>query len=162
MNAGAWGKEFASLVKEVMVMDYKGRVIKLTRNKIRFGYRYSNLSKYIVLSVTIILGKKSQRGILNNIKLNISKRIARQDLSLPSAGCIFKNPSGHSAGRLIDLCGLKGRRSGGAIISAKHANFILNYHKASASDVLALMNTVKKEVRRKFGINLCPEVKIWR
>ncbi len=78
-----------------------------------------------------------------------------------SAGCIFKNPSGDSAGRLLDLCGLKGRRVGDAEISQMHANFILNRGQASTQDVLALIGQMKRAVRRRFGIELELEVKHW-
>ena len=90
------------------------------------------------------------------------RRRASQDLSKPSAGCIFKNPSViQPAGKLIDICGLKGLKSGGAAVSTKHANFILNISHARCRDVLQLMNIIKRRVRSRFGIILEPEVKLW-
>ena len=84
-----------------------------------------------------------------------------QDNSYPNAGCVFKNPAGESAGRMIDLCGLKGRTIGGASVSKIHANFILNKGRASSADVLKLISLIKKRVRNKFNINLEPEIKLW-
>ena len=162
MNAGCWGKEISSLVCDLSVMDYDGNIENIKPSAADFSYRASGLSKYIILKAKLKLRKENKKRIRELIKSYAVKKLETQDLTFPSAGCIFKNPKGKSAGRLIDECGFKGKRLGGALVSPKHANFILNYHKASASDVLALMNTVKKEVRRKFGINLCPEVKIWR
>ena len=87
-------------------------------------------------------------------------RVKTQELGQPSAGCVFKNHNGTSSGRLIDLCGLKGRRIGGAAVSEKHANFILNMGKASSSDILALMNIIQKEVKNKFNLELEPEIQL--
>jgi UDP-N-acetylmuramate dehydrogenase len=96
------------------------------------------------------------------MKRYLGYRRERQDATFVNAGCIFKNPAGESAGRLIDLCGLKGKRIGDAYISKKHANFILNKGHARARDVLQLMRLVKKRVKDKFNINLEPEIKIWQ
>jgi UDP-N-acetylmuramate dehydrogenase len=92
----------------------------------------------------------------------IAYRKENQDYLGASAGCIFKNPRHTSAGRLIDLCGLKGKRVGCARVSLKHANFIINEGGAKAADVLRLMNIIKKEVKNKFKLSLKPEIKIWQ
>jgi UDP-N-acetylmuramate dehydrogenase len=164
MNAGrAKNKQaIADLVEKVIVMDYNGNIKALRKKDLRFGYRKSNLVKYIILSAQIKLVKSNKREIKNRIKEYLDYRRARQDYKMPSAGCVFKNPPQFSAGRLIDLCGLKGRRIGGACISTKHANFIINEDKAKAGDVLKLMQLVKKEVKNKFNITLEPEIKIWQ
>jgi UDP-N-acetylmuramate dehydrogenase len=96
----------------------------------------------------------------DNIETYLGYRRDTQDFSLPNAGCIFKNPGKKSAGKLIDLCGLKGRRIGNALVSLKHANFILNQGNAKASDVLQLMGLIKKRVKQKFNVSLEPEIKI--
>ncbi|MFA5402274.1 MAG: UDP-N-acetylmuramate dehydrogenase [Candidatus Omnitrophota bacterium] len=161
MNAGCWESAIGDLVKEVGVMDYSGRIKILGSKEIKFSYRKSSLEKYIILSALLGLKKSSRRQIQKNISKYLMFRRKAQDLSRPNAGCIFRNPPQRYAGKLIDLCGLKGRRSGGAFVSERHANFILNLSKASAKDVLGLMRIIKKKVKDKFKITLQPEIKIW-
>jgi len=162
MNAGIPGENIGDLVEEASVMDYNGNIKNLNKKKIKFGYRASSLSKYIILSARLKLIKKDKQEIKNRIKRYLSRRKLTQDLSWSSAGCIFKNPKGVSAGELIDLCGLKGKRIGGACISRIHANFILNLGQARARDVLKLMDLAKKDVKKKFNVSLEPEIKIWQ
>lgn len=162
MNAGAHKKCIGNLVKNVTVMDYNGSIKTFNIKNIKFRYRKSNLSKYIILSASLSLIKKDKQEIKNKIDRYLDYRRRGLDSSYPSAGCIFKNPPGYSAGQLIDLCGLKGRRIGDACISQRHANFILNLKSAKACDVLKLMDLVKKKVKEKFNITLEPEIKIWQ
>jgi len=143
-------------------MDYNGNIKTLNKKDIRFGYRKSSLSKFIILSACIRLVKKNKKEIQDNINEYLEYRRNTQAVSLPNAGCIFKNPPGKSAGRLIDLCGLKGRRIGSASVSVRHANFILNQGNAKASDILKLMRLIKAEVKRKFNVTLEPEIRIWQ
>jgi len=161
MNAGAWGQNIAKSVEEVVVMDYNGNVELLKKKDLRFAYRKSNLAKSIILSAFLKVTKKNKSAIDKRIKKYLENRRKGQDNSYPSAGCIFKNPSKGAAGRLIDLCRLKGKRVGGAVISERHANFILNKGGASSKDVLKLMSLAKKEVKRRFKVKLEPEIKIW-
>ncbi len=161
MNAGAWGRNIGDLVEEVNVMDYNGNIKSLGKKKIKFGYRQSSLEKFVILSACLKLTKKSKEKIKQNLKQYLKARHNSQDTTFSNAGCIFKNPFGESAGRLIDICGLKGRRIGDACISGKHANFIVNMGHGKAEDVLRLMNLIKKKVKNKFHINLEPEIKIW-
>ena len=164
MNAGI-AKDNCSignLVENITVMDYHGNIRILNKKNIRFGYRTSSLSKYIILSALIKLSRKNKEEIGNKIKAYLKYRKLTQDLSKPSAGCIFRNPAGHSAGRLIDLCGLKGKRIQDVCVSLKHANFILNLGKGSARDVCKLMDLIRKKVNNKFNISLTPEIKIWQ
>jgi len=162
MNAGAWGKRIADFVQEISVMDYSGKVMSLKRSDLVFGYRSSNLKKHIILSADLKLCRKSRERIKGNIEQYLTDRFDTQDNSRPNAGCIFKNPSPREpAGRIIDLCGLKGSKVGDAFISFKHANFILNYGHASSSEVIKLMNLIKRSVKKKFSINLELEIKIW-
>lgn len=161
MNAGAWEKSIAGLVEKVKVMDYRGNIKVLNKKQIKFGYRSSGLGKYIVLGVSLKLAKKNKKEINDRIKEYFRRRLSQQDNTLPNAGCIFKNPAGESAGRLIDLCGLKGKKTGGALISRRHANFILNQGDASAHDVLRLMDIARKRVSKEFSFTLQPEIKIW-
>ncbi|MCX5705929.1 MAG: UDP-N-acetylmuramate dehydrogenase [Candidatus Omnitrophica bacterium] len=161
MNAGAWGKSIADSVKEVTVMDYNGRILVIRKDNAGFVYRNSKLGKYIVLEAVLSLVKKDKRKIAGAVKKILAQRHQSQDNTLPNAGCIFKNPAKDSAGRLIDACGLKGRRAGRAVISKKHANFILNLGSAKSRDVLKLMELARRSVRNKFKVVLEPEIKIW-
>jgi UDP-N-acetylmuramate dehydrogenase len=162
MNAGQAGKGICNLVETVNVMDYNGEIKTLSKKDLICGYRKSNLGKYIILKVRLKLRKKSKKEIRYIIEGYTKYRRNTQNTALPNAGCMFKNPPGKSAGKLIDLCGLKGKTQGGAYISNKHANFILNRGDARSSDVLKLMALVKKRVKHKFNINLEPEIKIWQ
>lgn len=163
MNAGIPGKNISDLVEDIDIMDYNGNIKNLTANKVKFGYRKSNLSGYIILSASFRLSRNRKAGIQSAIKNYLDNRKDKQELSLPSAGCVFKNHSSMGpAGRLIDLCGLKGRRFGGACVSQKHANFIVNEGNATANDVSALMGIIKEEVKNKFKVILKPEIKIWQ
>lgn len=154
-------KSIGDLVESVLVMDYDGGISRLRKSGLEFSYRSSNLSNYIILSAVLKLTKKSKEEISADIAQYLARRRQTQDITLPSAGCIFKNPPNQSSGRLIDLCGLKGVSLGGAVISTKHANFILNKGKADARDVLGLIDLVRKKVKKKFGIKLETEIKIW-
>lgn len=162
MNAGAWGRDMAGLIEKVRVMDYKGNISWLKKERIKFGYRKSGLSKYIILGARIRLARKNKTVIREEINKYLSLRRRSQDVSLPNAGCIFRNPAKESAGRLIDLCGLRGRRIGAACVSRRHANFILNCGRAKAEDVLKLMDLIKRRVKSRFNIALQPEIKVWR
>ncbi|MBU4346131.1 MAG: UDP-N-acetylmuramate dehydrogenase [Candidatus Omnitrophica bacterium] len=162
MNAGIPEARIADLIKDVTVLDGQGKIKILNKKNIEFGYRRSGLSKYIILHARLKLFKKNKQQIKDKTDRYLNYRRLTQDLSLPSAGCAFKNPRGRSAGRLIDLCGLKGTRIGGASISLRHANFILNFKNASAKDILRLMGLIKKRVKAKFNITLEPEIKIWQ
>jgi UDP-N-acetylmuramate dehydrogenase len=166
MNAGvcAGGKKLSigDLVESVAVMDYNGKLKIIDRAKIDFGYRRSGLAKYIILSASLRLVPGDKKEVADNIRGYLDRRKASQDYGYPNAGCIFKNPQADFAGKLIDACGLKGKKIGSAAVSLKHANFIVNTGNASAKDVLGLMRLVKKEVKFKYNIVLEPEIKIWK
>jgi len=163
MNAGAWGKNMGDIIEKVVVMDYNGNTKILYKKEIKFNYRKSSLAKYIILSCTIRLAKAKKEEINASINKYVKLKINSQDSSYPNAGCIFKNPSASQpAGRLIDLCSLKNKSVGGASISNKHANFIVNRSNAKARDVLKLIGFIQAKVKQRFNINLEPEIKIWR
>ena len=161
MNAGCWEQAIGGLVKEVNVMDYSGKIKTLGSRDIKFSYRGSSLEKYIILSALLKLKKGSRPQIQKNINKYLKAKRQAQDASHPNAGCIFRNPAQRYAGKLIDLCGLKGRKTGRAFVSERHANFILNSGGASAKDVLGLMRLINKKIKAKFKITLQPEIKIW-
>lgn len=162
MNAGCWRGNIGNLVKEAEVMDYSGNIKILNSKDIKFAYRKSSLAKYIILSAVLKLKKGSRPQIVSKINRYLTVRRNTQDLTWPNAGCIFKNPKRAPAGKLIDLCGLKGSSIGAAFVSERHANFILNKGGANAKDVLRLMRSIVKQVRDKFRLTLQPEIKIWR
>ena len=135
----------------------------VTRGKeeLRFGYRTSSiLEGYIVLDVRIILRRGDRNKIQEYVKDILSTRKQRQPVGLPNAGSVFRNPQEESAGKLIEEAGLKGKTVGGAQVSDKHANFIVNKDHAKASEVLTLMESVKQKVLQIHGVRLEPEIKI--
>jgi UDP-N-acetylmuramate dehydrogenase len=164
MNAGQTreGLNIGNFIETVTVMDLNGRVKRLTRKEAGFGYRTSRLSRYIILDCRLKLAKKNKSQIRKTTARYIAYRRASQDYGGASAGCVFRNPEGDFAGRLIDECGLKGRETGGARVSSKHANFIINKGRAKAKDVLALIRIIQRTVKKRYAIELMPEIKIWR
>ena len=166
MNAGIRDRgrlrSISDLVESVLVMDYNSRVKLLGAGDIRFGYRSSSLKRYVILGATLRLRKGKGPGIRKKIAGYLRRRNANLQWKYPNAGCIFKNPATASAGILIDRCGLKGSKAGGAMISQEHANFIVNCGSASSGDVLRLMRRAQSRVRKRFHVRLEPEIKIWK
>ncbi len=164
MNAGAYGTQIGSFVREVEVYRAAERRIETLRGpQISFEYRHTSFSPDdIMLAVKLELPSKPFAEILSGIRVCNEKRRASQPLNQKSAGCIFKNPPGGSAGRMIDEMGLKGHRIGDARVSDRHANFFINAGRASAADMLALIADVRERVRRVYGVELEEEVIIWK
>lgn len=162
MNVGVGDKNIGDLVKGARVMDYRGKIKSMDKDEIKFAYRRSNLEKFIILGADLELVKKNRGEFRRILKRYLDYRRNTQDKGLSNAGCVFKNPPQEPAGRLIDLCGLKGKRIGGAYVSKRHANFIVNAGDARANDVLKLMDLIKKRVKGRFRVNLEPEIKIWQ
>jgi len=163
-NVAAFGLTIMEAIKSIEALDIKKMKFKnLSRKKINFGNKDSLFKKnknLIIISIVLKLKKGNSSKIKNKIKEVLNYRKKRHPLNFPSAGCIFKNPSSdsRSAGELIDKCGLKGKKIGGAKISEKHANFIINTGRARAEDVVKLIKIIKNKVRRKFGIKLEEEI----
>ncbi len=159
MNSG-YKKSIGEFVHKVRVMDETGKLRTLYSKDLKFGYRNSNLSRYIILEVEIGLKKQEKEILIESYEHLIRLKKASQPWSQRSAGCVFKNPMriSRTAAGLIELCGLKGKRFGGAKISDKHANFIINLNRAASDDVIRLMDLVGKRVKKKFGIELEPEL----
>ena len=169
-NAGAFGKSMKDIASKVEVYDVKTGKFKIITNKdCRFSYRESIFKKkknLIIVSVILKLknGKKSE--IEGMIKEHVDYKIKTQPLNYPSAGSVFKNPKNfyasfaYSAARMIEECGLKGKKIGDAKISEKHANFIVNLGKANEKDIKKLINFIKKEVKKKFGVVLEEEIQL--
>jgi UDP-N-acetylmuramate dehydrogenase len=163
MNAGAYGMQIGSYVREVKLYRAAGRNIEFLRgHQISFEYRHTSFAPDdMMLAVTLELPSKPFKEILEGIRICNEKRRSSQPLGQKSAGCIFKNPPGASAGRMIDELGLKGLSVGDARVSDRHANFFLNAGKASARDMLALIADVRERVQKGFGLEMENEVVVW-
>src|SRR5580693_2335350 len=163
MNAGAYGTQIGTFVREVQVYRAgTGRIEILRGAEINFEYRHTSFAlDDIMLSVRLELPSKPYSEILQGIRICNEKRRASQPLNQKSAGCIFKNPPGGSAGRMIDELGLKGFRVGDAQVSDRHANFFLNAGHATCADMLGLISSVREKVRSRYGVDLETEVILW-
>lgn len=164
MNAGAYGGEISQkLLKVKVLMD--GELKVLQSRDLKFAYRESSLrGKALVLEAEFYFEPGDREQLLAGMLSNLAKRKAAQPLELPNAGSVFRNPPQESAGRLIEAAGWKGKSRGGALVSEKHANFIVNTGQATAGDVLGLIHDIREDVHRKYGIDLQPEVEYlkWR
>lgn len=166
MNAGGWYsplyKNIGDYVMSLKVMGYDGNIKTLRKKGIEFGYRNSNLSGYIIIEATLKLGREKAGELTSRCSKFLKMKKEKQVLDVPSAGCVFKNPENFqfTTGQLIDMLGLKGRRVGGAEVSQKHANFIVNRKRATSEDVLKLINLVSKKVMDSYRIPLELEIKI--
>ncbi len=163
MNAGAYGIQIGTYVREVKVYRAATRSIEILRgDQISFEYRHTSFAADdMMLTVKLELPSKAFRDILQGIRICNEKRRASQPLGQKSAGCIFKNPPGASAGRMIDELGLKGMAVGDARVSDRHANFFVNVGKATAKDMLTLIADVRECVRKAYGFELENEVVVW-
>jgi UDP-N-acetylmuramate dehydrogenase len=163
MNAGAYGTMIGSYVREVEAYRAGGGRIEILRgNDLSFEYRHTSFAPDdIMLAVKLELPSKPYREILQGIRICNEKRRASQPLNQKSAGCIFKNPPGKSAGRMIDELGLKGFAVGDARVSDRHANFFVNAGHASSADMLRLIDEVRQRVRQTYGVALENEVILW-
>ena len=166
MNAGGWTnpifRNIGEMVDSLRVMTIYGKIKVLSRRDIKFGYRRSSLKKYIILEAALKLKTGDQNALVSSSSHFLKMKREKQVLDLPSAGCVFKNPpdSQFTCGQMIDTLGLKGARMGGAEISARHANFIVNKGGATCEDVLALAKLVRERVRESYDIDLELEVKV--
>ena len=162
MNAGAHGSAMSDVIEYTDAFDLKsGEKIRIYDN--HYAYRksvYLEDSTLICFGASMLLAQGDKDKIAQKMRENLDRRKASQPLSLPSAGSYFKRPEGDFAGRLIEECGLKGERIGGAEVSTKHAGFIVNVGGATFYDVLALEEKIKERVMSRFGVELCREVRL--
>jgi UDP-N-acetylmuramate dehydrogenase len=170
MNAGGKYGNIGDIVSFVKVIKRKNKhapsdtqCLTLSKSQLKFGYRSSNLKdKFIVLGATIQLEHSTPGQVKALFQEILAEKDTGQPLAAKSAGCIFKNPPGKlTAGQLIEKAGLKGTRIGNALISPKHANFIVNAGNATAQDVLKLVDLIQKTVYERFGVRLDLEIEIW-
>ena len=164
MNAEAQGCSIGDTVREVSVLRLEGKEVsdrQMPAQNMHFGYRKTDIEdNEIIYRVKLKLDNSGKDDLEARRKEVMRWRKKNQPLAKPSAGSIFRNPAGTSAGELIDRCGLKGKRIGGAVVSEKHANFIVNTGGATARDVYELIDSIKEEVRSREGIELEEEIKL--
>lgn len=157
MNAGAYKSDMGYVVVSVKVLTDDLRIITLENKEMNFHYRSSSLQKhknYICLEVIIKLEKGKKDAIEDVIKERRKRRVESQPLEYPSAGSVFRNPEGMFAGQMIENLGLKGLTKGGAMVSDKHANFIINKGGASANDIKYLIDYIKRRVKEEYNVDL--------
>jgi UDP-N-acetylmuramate dehydrogenase len=168
MNAGCFGGETWNIVTGVRTVDRAGRLRERVPEEYQIDYRHVSLkdeggrrkAEEWFVAATLHLARGSGAESRRTIKELLERRIASQPLNAPNAGSVFRNPAGDYAARLIEACGLKGRVLGGAVISPKHANFIVNTGGARAADIEALIDLAQSTVKERFGIELEREVRI--
>jgi UDP-N-acetylmuramate dehydrogenase len=163
MNAGAHGHDIGGCVRSVTFWETGAGVRQLGREELGFAYRDSLLKhgRRVALGAEFELAR-GERGAIEGVMSELlARRKATQPIGERSAGCVFRNPPGAFAGALIERAGLKGTRLGGAEISTRHANFIVNTGGATAADIKALMELVRERVRETAGVELAPEITIW-
>ena len=157
MNAGAYKSDMGYITKSAKVLTPNLEVIVMTNKELNFHYRSSFLQKnkdYICLEATFELRKNDKNLLLEIVEDRKKRRIESQPLEYPSAGSVFRNPENLFAGKLIEDLGYKGYSIGGAKVSEKHANFIINYNNATSSDIKELIEFIKKEVKEKYNVEL--------
>lgn len=160
MNAGAHGSDVSRILKQAEVVLETGELVTFQAKDLQYSYRHSLLHdhKGIVTEAVFQLKRGDHKEIAAELTSYKDRRLKSQPLKSACAGSVFRNPDGHYAAALIEKAGLKGLRSGGAEVSTLHANFIVNTGNATASDVLALMEQIRKTVFEKNGVELVPEV----
>ncbi len=161
MNAGGRFGQIADVVREVVVVDSDGRQHTLPAAEVGFRYRGTNLNDAIVCQATLELRPDDPAELRRRYMEIWDYKKRTQPLGYPSAGCVFRNPPGQSAGQLIDRAGMKGQTVGGAMVALEHANFIVAKEGATARDVLTLIALVRQKVAERFGVELELELEIW-
>ena len=162
MNAGAYGREWVDALVRYRFVTPEGAIVEKAPEAGEFRYRWSWLGEgRVALSATARLAPGDSQAIRAQVEEFKGKRGTSQPLSKRNAGCIFKNPPGQSAGRLIDQAGLKGLRIGDAEVSPEHANFLVNHGRAAAQDFFELMGRVQAAVLERHGVALEPEGEVW-
>jgi UDP-N-acetylmuramate dehydrogenase len=161
MNAGAWGVELKDILLSITLMSEDGEVVERPRQKLKFSYRRLAIPpSWIILKGGFQLEKGRKEEILERVKSYSEMRKRTQPLDYPSAGSIFKNPAEGPAGKWIEEAGLKGFRMGQAMVSDRHANFIINLGKATAQEVINLMEWVERKIYEEKGVSLEREVRV--
>jgi UDP-N-acetylmuramate dehydrogenase len=161
MNAGGNFGDFGSAVDSVTLMDSSGNIFEKSKPELEFDYRQTNITAKFVLNARLKLNSADPEQIMRTVKEIWIYKKNNQPLNTKNSGCIFKNPPGASAGALIDRAGLKGLQIGGAVVSEKHANFIIAKAGCYSRDVTRLIEAIKQRVKEQFNIELELEIEIW-
>jgi UDP-N-acetylmuramate dehydrogenase len=161
-NAGAYNSEIFDNLISIKVLNNNFEVVDMPKDKFIYEYRHTNIKELglIVLEATFLLEDGKKEESLQIIQDRCERRKISQPLDMPSAGSVFRNPEGDYAGRLIEAVGLKGKKIGGAEVSNKHANFIVNAGNATSNDVKSLIKLIREEVKKEFNIDLVLEQEI--
>ncbi|MCK4660300.1 MAG: UDP-N-acetylmuramate dehydrogenase [Phycisphaerae bacterium] len=161
MNAGGRFGDIGEVVATARLLNLEGKIETLNAEQLGFAYRHSNVGQRIVLSAELQLRQDDPESVMDRYNEIWESKKSSQPMGANSAGCIFKNPPGDSAGRLIDQAGMKGDSVGEAEVSRDHANFIVTRKNATARDVIRLVERIRQTVRRKFDVELETEIDIW-
>ncbi|ODS33420.1 MAG: UDP-N-acetylenolpyruvoylglucosamine reductase [Candidatus Scalindua rubra] len=161
MNAGGKHGNISETISSITTMTFDGKIKDYNREDVEFTYRGCNLDKQIVMKVEFILKESRKEEILERMDKIYKEKKEKQPLSTFSAGCIFKNTHYFKAAELIEKADLKGKKVGGAIVSKKHANFIVNTGNATSADILELIRIIKETIKKKYNVSLEQEIQIW-
>ncbi|MHC4499348.1 MAG: UDP-N-acetylmuramate dehydrogenase [Planctomycetota bacterium] len=162
MNAGGRFGDIGAVVESVRLMDNQGNVFEKSKPELVFDYRRTNITAKFVLSAQLKLNAAEPEQVMRTVKeVWIYKENNQPPLNTKNSGCIFKNPRGVSAGALVDRAGLKGLQIGGAVVSEKHANFIIAQPGCKSRDVVRLIDVIKQRVKEQFDVELELEIEIW-
>lgn len=164
MNAGAYNKEMKDVIKNVILLNQEGKLVKMSNQDLQYAYRQSRLQSIkplLILEATLKLEKGKKEDIKALLEKRKERRINTQPLNYPCGGSTFKNPTGTHAYLLIDKAGLRGYSIGGAKVSCKHCNFIINYNNATSDDIKNLIEYVIKKVYEQTGTVLVPEIEFF-
>lgn len=162
MNAGGNFGDIGAVVESVTLMDKDGRIFQKNKPELQFDYRQTNITAKFILEARINLAQDNPDQITRSIKEIWVFKKNNQPLNTINSGCIFKNPRGLSAGAMIDRAGLKGLQIGGAVVSEKHANFIIARKGCTSQDVIRLIDLIREKIRNQFNLELELEIEIWK
>lgn len=162
MNAGTHEAETCDLLHSVRIIDESGELREIERKDMEPTYRSGGFGQVMITTATFALEERPEEEIKQNLETLLKRRAATQPVSARSVGCIFKNPPGDAAGRLIQAAGLKGERIGDIEVSSRHANYFVNLGKGTSQQLIKLIQKVQDRVFEESGIRLEPEVQIWR
>lgn len=161
MNAGGKYGDISETISSLTTMTFDGKITKHNREDVEFAYRGCNLSKQVVVKVEFALKESRKEEVLEKMSKIYKEKKEKQPLSTFSAGSIFKNTQHYKAAELIEKANLKGQKVGGAIVSEKHANFIVNTGNATSADILELIKIIKETIKKKYNVSLEQEIQIW-